>query len=157
MKLKNGKLHQKLINGYGFKMQIYFKYNIKKLSGYQKISQQNDINFLEKCKIKGFNLIMNGSLYVYFSIENQLYRLLKLSYLDNQEMEYQNKMLKIVIGVSKRIEKSDISDNEFGNDTWFNLNTYEYFDNEISLKRSENKERIRNHNRYYNQKYKLKR
>ena len=134
-------------------MVVYFKYKIKNLIGYQKIIQKNNIKFLEKYKVEGYNHMFTNNGYVYFSIENKLYRLLKLSYLDNQEMEHQMKSLDIIIKSSIRTEKEDIPPENF---SWFKVDTCEYFNNEKSLQRAEHKERIRNHNNYYNQKYKLK-
>lgn len=134
-------------------MVIYFRYKLANVVSYQKTLQQSNIKFLEKCEIEGYKHILTNKGYVYFRIENQLYRLFKLSYLDNQEMNDNMRSLEIILKKSERIEESDIPET-YG--YWFKANTYEYYDNEKSLKRAEYKERIRNHDRYYNQKYKLK-
>ncbi len=132
----------------------YFRYIKKKMVGYAKISQQSDIKILKKCSLEGFHFIREYSGVVYFSIDNQLYRLLKLSYLGNQPMKHNVKMLHFMVESSDRIDKSEIKFDYSG--YWYNSHTYEYFDNELLLNMSEHKERLRNQNKYYKHQYKLK-
>lgn len=134
-------------------MVVYFKYKLRKVVSYQKILQESNIKFLNSCQIEGYNHILTNSGYVYFSVENQLYRLFKLSYLDNKEMKNDMSSLSAILKKSDRIEESDIPENYT---YWFKGDTFEYFGDEIYFKQSEYKERVRNHDRYYNQKYKLK-
>lgn len=134
-------------------MVVYFKYKLRKVISYQKILQKSNIKFLNSCEIKGYNHILTNNDYVYFSVENQLYRLFKLSYLDNKEMRNDMSSLSSILKKSDRIEESDIPENPM---YWFKGETYKYIDDEKYFKQSEYKERVRNHDRYYNQKYKLK-
>ena len=131
----------------------YFKYKIRKKVGYAKISEQSDIKFLEKCKLNGFVFIRKNRKNVYFSITNQLYRLLKLSQLDNKPVIHKVKILNLMIERSEQIENME-SEDYWYQDYWYD-NTNTYYDNEISMKKAEYKDRLRNQNRQY--KLKLKR
>ena len=142
-------------------MLIYFKYKLKNVIGYNRIVQKSNIKFLEKCNVDGYNHMFTNNGYVYFNIDNKIYRLLKLSYLDNKSMEYKMRSLDLIIKSSIRTEKSDIPEEIWSYSTngsyWFRADTwYDYEEEENRIMKSEYKERIRNHNRHYKQKYKLK-
>jgi len=129
----------------------YFKYKKRQTAGYAKISEESDIKLLQKCKLEGFNFIRTHGKYVYFKIDNQLYRLLKLSYLGKQSIPHNVKFLNFMIGRSEKIEKDEV--NQSGYEFVYNYDYY--YEEEKSIQRAEYKERIRNQNRQYNQKYKL--
>jgi len=117
-------------------MVIYFKYKLKNVIGYNRIVQKNNIKFLEKCNVDGYNYMFTNNGYVYFNIDNKLYRLLKLSYLDNQEMEHQTKSLDVIIKSSIRTEKDVIPAEPFEY-VWYSSNTQEYYNSEKSLLKAE--------------------
>jgi len=136
-------------------MVSYFKYKIRKLVGYAKIAEQSNVKFLIKCKIEGFYFMRRTPEYIYFKIENKLYRQLKLYHLGNEPASYKIKSLYYLIDKSEKIQEDESNKYDYSSydGYWYNEYTY-YEDNEIALKKDEYKDRIRNQNKHYNLKLK---
>ncbi len=134
---------------------IKFKYKVRQVTGYNKISERGDVRRLENCKMGGFKIISSSSKFVYFSITNQLYRLLKLSQLDDQTTNYKIKFLNFMIERSKILDADEDENYDYGVYWYSNCNEYYSYDNdEIKTKKIEYKDRIRNQNRHYKMKTK---
>jgi len=136
-------------------LEHYFKYKIKKFVGYAKVAEQSNVKFLTKCKTCGFTFIKSTSEYVFFKIDNKLYRQLKLYHLGNQPSSYKIKVLDFLVDISEKSDQNEVVD-AYSN-YWCSGKYYDYYEDEKSLQRAEYKERLRNQNKLYNQKYKLKR
>ena len=136
---------------------IYFKYKIRKCSGYAKVSENSDIKKLKKLKIVGFSYEDSCDGCVYFGVEPKLHRFLKLSNLDDKLASYNIKFLNFMVARSNVISHNELEQEKYEqyNYGWFSSESNTYYEDEKTLQRAEYKDRIRNQNTQY--KIKLKR
>lgn len=131
---------------------FYFKYKKRNRSGYIGISEKNDIKLLKKLNIKGFSFISEFSDFLYFKIETQLYRKLKLFNLGSGDIDRKTKHLNFMINLSKKINPEGVDNlHELPDSICYYCN-YDY--KEYQEKQYRNKQRSRCHDRYYKQKMK---
>lgn len=90
----------------------YFRYKLNtNLIGYKKIIEKGDFNKLKNCKLKGYNYYtsIDDDDMLNFSIDNQLYRQLKLYKLNNNKAKNIIKFLSFMVKKSQSITEGDIT------------------------------------------------